>query len=244
MIYICENCGKEFKSYCGKRSKHHYCSRECFSEKRDTRIKATCSWCGKEILIHKSDKENRFCCVDCANSWQRRNQVSFVCKQCGKTFYRSPSWAKQKCGYYCSMKCRNDSDEWRFNSIYKANQVQCRKKGLNKLELKGNKILDRLAIEYETQYLISNKFCVDVYIPKYNLIIQWDGNYWHGKGKKYEDLDPRVKKRVDLDKSQNSYFKKSGYAVLRFWEDEVVEEEDRVYADIKRTIDEITKRNA
>lgn len=33
-------------------------------------------------------------------------------------------------------------------------------------------MLDYLGIKYETEYLIDNKICVDVYIEDYNLIIQ------------------------------------------------------------------------
>ena len=98
-----------------------------------------------------------------------------------------------------------------------------------------------MGIEYETQVLINNKICVDVYIPKYNIIIQWDGNYWHGKGLLYEQLDKGQKQRRDLDISQDAYLKKCGFTELRFWEDEVYKESDKVYDDIQRAIQQIAK---
>ena len=89
--------------------------------------------------------------------------------------------------------------------------------------------------------MINGKICVDVYIPKYNLIIQWDGDYWHGKDKCYEKLEKRIKQRVDLDKSQDAYLKKCGFNELRFWESDVLKKEDFVYENIEKTIRQITK---
>lgn len=233
----CEYCNKEFVTYNYKRSKHHYCSRECSCKDKNTKIKANCMFCNKEFYKRKNDiKKHIFCSKDCLNKWQSRNKIKLTCKTCGKVFLKSPSWLKQKNGYFCSLECRNKNEEWRKNSFSKANHIQCKKKGLNKLELKGNEILNKLNIEYETQYLINNKICVDVFIPTKNIIIQWDGNYWHGKGKKYEELEPRIKKRVDLDNSQDKYLRKCGFIILRFWENEVKEKEKYVYDIIKRAI--------
>lgn len=245
MILKCNYCGKEYKTYSANRCKNNYCSKECAQKARiEFRTKEiACDYCGKmferklnnEFYSHK----NHFCSTICANEFQCRNKLKFICKTCGKEFYRSKSWIKQKRGYYCSLDCRNKDPEWAIKSHIIANVIQCKKKGLNKLELAGNEILDSLGVDYLTQYLINNKICVDVYIPQYNLIIQWDGNYWHGKDIKYEDLDKRQKKRVDLDKSQDAYFKKCGFNELRFWESDVLKRKETVYENIKRAISEI-----
>lgn len=237
MILKCDYCGKEYKTYISPRCKNHFCSRECNYKARNTKEIKKCANCGKEIYVRKSEiKVNNFCSKKCLNEWQGKNKIKLICKACGKTFYRSKSWLNTRKGYYCCLECRNKDEKWKLKSVYKANIIQCNKKGLNKLEKKGNEILNRLNIKYETQYLINNKICVDVFIPEKNIIIQWDGNYWHGKNKKYEELEPRIKKRVDLDKSQDEYLKKCGYIVLRFWENEIKEKEEYVYDIIKRAI--------
>ena len=71
------------------------------------------------------------------------------------------------------------------------------------------KLLD-LGIVFEKQYVVGNKFIVDVYIPDYNLIIEVDGSYWHS-------LDRIIKK----DKAENAYLKKCGYRLVRIPEQEV-----------------------
>lgn len=245
MLLKCEYCGKDYKTYISPRCEHHYCSRECSYKGRSSKQKFHCKQCDKEIYRQpngKKIKQTYFCSVKCFNEWQGRNKLKFICKTCGKEFYRSPSWIKQKQGYYCSLICRNKDEQWKERSCFKANQIQCKKKGLNKLELNGNEILDMLELDYKVQHLINDKICVDVYVPKYNLIIQWDGDYWHGKDKSYEDLDYRVQKRVCLDKSQDAYFLECGFNELRFWESDVYKRKGYVYDTIERTIQQIARR--
>lgn len=212
---------------------------------RKNLITFNCDHCGKTTTRRNDEafkkSKNHFCSIECANSFQGRNKVAFTCKICGEVFHRSPSWAKQKSGLYCSIDCRNKDSDWARKSYIKANQIQCNNKGLNKLEMVGNEILDSLGLDYKNQYLINDKICVDVFIPKYNLIIQWDGDYWHGKDKLFEELDDRQRKRVILDKSQDSYLKKCGYNELRFWESDVMKRREKVCDDIRATIQELAR---
>lgn len=69
------------------------------------------------------------------------------------------------------------------------------------------KVYDELKAKgllFERQKTIGNKFTVDVYIPKLNLIIECDGDYWHNL--------PNNKRR---DISKDAYLKKCGFDVLR-----------------------------
>ena len=244
MKKICEVCGKEYITY-DYRTERKYCSRECAAKGRTKceTIEIECDQCGKKVFkkIDKNylSKKNHFCSLECANKFQGRNKVAFVCKTCGKTFYRSPSWITQRHGYYCSLECRNKDEEWKEKACYNGNVIQNKKKGLNRLELAGNVILDNLGLEYDTQVLINNKICVDVFVPIYNLIIQWDGSYWHGRDKKYEELEPRIQRRVRLDSSQDKYLTECGYTILRFWDSDVYDKEEYVYDTIKTTIQSI-----
>jgi hypothetical protein len=81
------------------------------------------------------------------------------------------------------------------------NNTQNKNKERNKLEVAGKIILDDLKIKFIEQYLINNKITVDIYIPKYKLIIEWWSDYWYG----YKNIikkgtpDKRQFKRMALD---------------------------------------------
>jgi DNA mismatch endonuclease (patch repair protein) len=93
--------------------------------------------------------------------------------------------------------------------------------------------LDALGIKYEKQVLICDKFVVDTFIPSRKLVIQWDGDYWHGFG---GATDKRQERRMALDKSQDKYMRKAGYGILRFWEHEVHQLKEKVRENIRRAI--------
>jgi len=225
--FKCLGCNKVVKLR-RQRDKLKYCSLECYrNSKRPNRKTGKivkCEWCGKEIYkqkIHLKYKHH-FCSTECANKYQARNKIEFVCKICGKKF----RWSKSRGeATYCSIKCRNKDKEWIKNACIKGNLVQQKKKGLNKLELMGRKILQDLEIEFNEQVLMFDKFLVDVLLKDKPIIIQWDGKYWHSK-----------LKRKQLDKSQDAYLKKCGYKVIRITDVQVKNNLQEVYDYLKRTI--------
>ena len=207
-----------------------YCSLECYRKSKHPQRKTgkimKCEWCGKEIYKPKSSiRRHNFCSKNCANKWQSRNKKIFICKVCGKTFKLSKSSAEQegRNPTYCSIACREKDPE--YMGHINGNLAQQNKKGLNKLELAGRKILQDLGIEFKEQVLMFNKFLVDVLLKNKKIIIQWDGIYWHSKPK-----------RKQLDKSQDAYMKKCGYKVLRFTDKDIKNNIQKVYENLKRTI--------
>lgn len=235
----CVGCGKVVTKRMPDGRK--YCSLECYRSsarpQRKTGGYVKCEWCSKRVykpLCQLDNSDNHFCSIRCANAYQGRNRVEFICPVCGDSFTWSKSVLKQRIPKYCSIECRDKDPDYKGHIL--GNLVQCKKKGLNNLEKAGNKILDDLGIDYKCQVLVENKFIVDVFIPKYKVVIQWDGDYWHGYGKEINNVDDRVKKRMKLDISQDAYMNKCGYRVLRFWEHEVYKERGRISEHIKRAI--------
>ena len=187
-----------------------------------------CDYCGKETYKYKCHLENyknHFCSLVCANKYQGRNKLTFICKICGRQF----EWSKSRIGYanplYCSWECRlKDKEHIRKNAI-NGNLIQQNKKGLNKLELAGRKILQDLGIKFNEQVLMFDKFLVDILLKNKKIVIQWDGIYWHNKSK-----------RKALDKSQDAYMKKCGYQVIRITDTQIKNNLQEVYGYLKRTI--------
>jgi len=217
-----------------------YCSMECYRiskrPQRKTGAFILCDICNKEIWKFRyllNNHKNHFCSKECANKYQARNKIKIICKTCKKKFYISKCYVKRKyLRKYCSIKCRNNDPD--YDGHIKANIAQQNKKGLNKIEKIGHEILEELEIQYKEQVLIANKFLVDAFIPSVNIVIQWDGDYWHGYN--INKIDDRIKKRMILDKGQDAYMKKCGYVVLRFWEHELKNNKNKVYNNIKEII--------
>ena len=110
------------------------------------------------------------------------------------------------------------------------------------LELAGYAILDALGVKYEKQVEIGDKFIVDARMPDSAVIIQWDGDYWHGNPDFYDELDERQEKRRRLDHSQDAYLRTCGYRVLRFWEHEVHDAPEEVRARIAHAAQTVTEK--
>lgn len=202
-----------------------------------------CVNCNQEVYKTPKNKgENKFCSVKCHNEFQSRFKHSFTCKICSKDFKWSPSRIQNNNPTYCSIPCRNKCPDWLYNASVQGNIKQINLKGPNRLERAGYKLLEDMNIPYESQIVIAGKFTVDTLLPDCNIIIQWDGDYWHGFRAENDNrpLDPRQLKRKNLDKSQDAYMLKCGYNILRFWEHEVYKEQEKVCETIRRAVESIT----
>jgi G:T-mismatch repair DNA endonuclease (very short patch repair protein) len=57
-----------------------------------------------------------------------------------------------------------------------------------KIELKVEKELKRRNINYQKQISLYPRAMVDFYLPEYRIVIQCDGDYWHNKKGRKENL--------------------------------------------------------
>lgn len=78
-----------------------------------------------------------------------------------------------------------------------------------------------LGVEYDTQYYLKDlhHFC-DVYIPSKNIIIEFQGDYWHGNPLKYSDgeLSEYQRKKMNKDKELREYCSENGINLIEIWE--------------------------
>lgn len=213
----CLTCGKEMGKTQGcKRGR--YCSYECFGRSIQTRIMVVCEYCGKSFERNpKGIKKHIFCSRKCRDDFQRIGREDRVCGYCGKSIIRR---GRRKYNF-CSYACNHASQQ---KSI-----------GLNGLEKKGKVILKNIGISFQEQVLIHGKFVVDVLLPN-NVIIQWDGDYWHGNPKRYKVLNFIQERQRKHDKACNAYLKKCGYRIIRFWEWDVNNRPEWIESEIRKTI--------
>lgn len=215
----CEACGKIFQPtyHTSKR----FCSEDCRHAARKNGDTVACYQCGQPVYVPAArlGNERIFCSKECSNTWQGRAKTEHTCKVCGKAFRWSPSRSKGYNITYCSLECR-DADPDRRAMLIAMNAKQQRMKP-NHVERAAYAILDGLGIEYNPQHVVGGKFCVDAFVPSANLVIQFDGDYWHGNPAKFPDPDARQKRRMTLDKSQDTYMVACGYTVKRFWASDI-----------------------
>lgn len=221
--YACVVCGSVKLLGTSKEAK--YCSLACFYIARTNKTPIICGVCDITFYVKVSHSAKRkFCSKTCHDTHQSRNKRTCTCFHCGVGFERSQSLVMQSGITYCSIVCR-DKDTAHLSAVsVKANTALQALKGGSSLEKVGYALLDALGVTYVRQFSVANKFVVDAYIPTSNLVIQWDGDYWHGYRAEGDNtpVDVRVKKRMNLDVSQDAYMKTCGYTVARFWGHDVL----------------------
>lgn len=99
-------------------------------------------------------------------------------------------------------------------ALYKAGvrAVKSQRGKSTSIEIKMRNELKRRSINFVEQYVVGNRYVADFYLPEYNIIIECDGDYWHTR--------PEV---MEKDIRKNSFIKKQGYSLYRFWESEINE---------------------
>jgi very-short-patch-repair endonuclease len=225
-IFNCRGCGKKVSKKYTKHGNFLYCTLDCFRKsKRPDRMNGKmfdCKWCGSKIYRTPSqyeDHKHLFCNHECHNNYQGSHRIKCNCKMCGKQFARTKSNIKRGNCVYCSNECARKDPLLKKRLLQMNIDQQCTK--INKLEKRGYKMMEEMKIQFIPQYLIGDKFLVDAFVRSFNLIVQFDGDYWHGNPEKFLVLNEIQKRRRRIDVSQNKYFEKCGYNVLRIWESKI-----------------------
>lgn len=102
-----------------------------------------------------------------------------------------------------------------------------------KPELKMEEILNFLHIPYEKQFRIDNHL-YDGHILNSPYLIEVDGDYYHGNPKKFSKLNKYQLEQKQRDLKNNKLAKEKGYIVLRFWENDILNNSDDVKNEIKK----------
>ncbi len=199
-----------------------FCSLACFRMSprpaRRTGEHRSCTHCGSAFYVtagRVSKGEGQFCTLVCHNEHQGRMKTGHTCKMCGNAFRWSPSRsASGKYNItYCSLVCRDaDPDRAARLLAMSAAQQSGRTTDAEKL---GYAMLDILAVEYFPQRPFGGKFTPDAVVPSARLVVQFDGDYWHDRN--CTSTEPRIMRRVALDRSQDAYVRTCGWEVARFW---------------------------
>lgn len=170
-----------------------------------------CPYCSKRNgKIHYLDSFG-VVCKDKLKYWSKNNKVSpfniapqsgieriFICQDCGKEFKRKPNamWG------YDDVKCLNCSKS-------KGEKAICN-------------ILNEKNISYEEQKTFHNLkglggklLSYDFYLPKYNLLIEYQGEFHDGTAQ--QQSEHGFKRQQEHDRRKREYSKSMGIQLLEIW---------------------------
>lgn len=100
------------------------------------------------------------------------------------------------------------------------------KKKISSIQAMMETYLRSINIEFQSEKIIGN-YRADIFIPKYNLILELDGVYWHCD-KNIKDKKYHIKKK--------EFYNEAGYDVLFFREDELIDKFEIVKSIINNKI--------
>ena len=135
-----------------------------------------------------------------------------------------------------------------IKKTYKAEPKQRRvrqrpKYGSSKLEDRfASEFLDKLGVIYERQFEAKDiKRFYDFKIG--NILIEVDGDYWHGKDLVYEDKNRMQKHSEWVDEVKNEWAISHGYLLYRVWESDINNDGAKVMSELKEILKIDEKRN-
>lgn len=126
---------------------------------------------------------------------------------------------------YIPCKCLKCSYEWETTpSILTNNKSGCPRCS----ESKGEKEIDKYLVQYNIKYEIQKDFegllgigngllSYDFYLPTYNLLIEYQGEYHDGTVNKKMQSEEKLKKQQEHDRRKREYAEKNNIQLLEIW---------------------------
>lgn len=247
----CDLCGECFYRIRRDVKTTTLCSKKCRNEflvkinpnPSKPKIKVNCEICSKEFDVFKSKYENQdnfLCSRECYKKHRSLNyngeklynyQSKFIkCDNddCNKLIKTSNYYLGNNKHQFCSQSCYWIFKSKHYREYYYVPQLFEERKETTP-EKMVREYLDKNNIKYIQEYNI-DKYYVDFYIPKKNLIIEVFGDYWHVNPKIYGNEEGKRKLhknqigKREQDEIRLNYLKSKGYVVHIIWEYDVYED--------------------
>lgn len=116
--------------------------------------------------------------------------------------------------------------------------------GTSKLERDfARDFLDKLGVEYTYQFEAKDiGRWYDFYLPKESILIEVDGDYWHGKDTLYEDKNNMQKRSAKVDDLKNRWAMAHGIPLIRIWESDIRKKPSEVMKMLKERLYIVPKK--
>jgi len=231
----CKECGATTKVYFSRNqlSVFKFCSIHCQQHYKKKNSINICPICNKNFLYKQKKKEFYGTCGNkkcisihketrkkniANNHWIKRKDSERIKKQRIKTRIENDiklnrkykPWNKGKKNIYS----KETIEKIRNATIKQLSEQKFKK---TKIEEKIEDFLKKEKINYVYSYILKQRqydFC----LKNYKILIEADGDYWHGNPKIYENLSDRQILKQQDDNIKNRIAKENGYEIIRFWE--------------------------
>lgn len=101
------------------------------------------------------------------------------------------------------------------------------------------KFIEPLGIPYIRQFYIPEikQYC-DIFFPDKNIVVEYDGDFWHCNPEKYPEgpTYDYQKKHIEKDKIKNEFLVESGVKLIRLWESDVLGNPETIREKLKNEI--------
>ena len=170
-----------------------------------------CDACGKVFTSNTSLRSHRSYCS------ATEEQKSVVCEVCGKICKRQRglTWhMRSHTPGFFEEHSRKTSAGLETQKPRKRNSEAELSFKTKMIEIHGDNVVHKHRVDG-----INHEF--DFYVPNENILVEFDGDYWHGNSTKHE-LMPKMKRQYRLDESYTRTAEMLGYIVRRVWASEAL----------------------
>jgi len=179
------------------------------------------------------------------SSWREAVRLKRLCKSCAMKKWQTEKYGEKttreftstcpKCKKEKKHKWKNQSETNIKNLIEVMSTKMCKScsnseyyilsktKKNTKPEREFKKIARKLKIKYRQGYKYKG-YNFDFYLPELKILVEIDGNYWHGKGLKWEELNETQINSKKNDNKKNKICLENQQPLIRLWEDEITEQ--------------------
>lgn len=233
---VCQACGKTYKRRSRGKEGLKYCSVVCAISVNAKRPK-TEEHKRKIAEAQKSVRvEGEFICGRCgrifeSNTSCRAHKAScghirekMRCVKCGRDFVGLAGLIAHQRDCYGTTEWKQKRNRKFSDMAIKRCQLGIAKKSTGtSIEVLFESGLKKEGVVYEKQFIISGeRHCFDFYLPVYNLLVEVDGDWWHGNTKKHGELSGWQKRQWYIDQNNVRLAKENGFRVIRFWGSDLI----------------------
>ncbi len=203
---------------------NQFCSKSC----RGKGDPLKCAICGK--LFDAKHRQTKTCSKKCASKLRSNNTSKWhqempnelkkfhfekIISKTAKTrkLNRTPSWNSGKTGIYS----KETIEKIRQAALKQLERETFRKTSIEKIV---EDFLVGEVIPYQYSFILAG-VQFDFRLVETNILIECDGDFWHGNPKFYATFYDVQKRIMARDIEKNQIAELHGFTLLRFWEDEI-----------------------